>query len=161
MLLAFAGFCACQRVSVALTSAQQADTDDQIIRAYLASKNFGSYIRTNAGNYVVIDTAHPENPYLRSGNFAYIRYRGFSPGLEGYAFDSNTVTANTLPFRVEIGTPNSVIAGWQDGLRYFRNQESGYLFIPSGQGYGAAGSSSGSIGPNQVLVFHMQVVNVQ
>ena len=161
LILAFAAFFSCQRVSVVLTAAQQADTDDQTIRTYLASKGISNYTRTNAGNYVVIDTAQPENAFLRAGNIAFIRYRLWIPTNEHVAADSNTAIFQTAPLRVELGAPNTVIPGWQDGLKLFRNHETGLLLIPSGQAYGSSGSSSGLIGPNQVLVFHINILNVE
>lgn len=103
----------CQRVSVALTSTEQADTDDKIIRDYLAAKGISGYLRTNAGTYVVIDSAHTDQPYLQTGKFVYVRYRGYLPGSEAYAFDSNTIDTAKAPYRVSLGQANTIITGWQ------------------------------------------------
>ena len=149
----------CKRSDVLLSSAAQADSDDQKIRDYLTSKNITGYTRTVNGTYVVIDSAHPENPYIRNGQFAFVKYRGYFPGTEATSFDS--ITADTvLPFRVEVGR-TGVINGWQEGLRLMRSGEYGRFFIPSGQGYGTRGSSDGKIPPNQNLIFNIHVIKVE
>lgn len=149
----------CQRVNVALTTTEQADVDDKTIRDYLAAKGISGYMRTNSGTYIVIDSAQPEQPYLQTGKFAYVRYRGYLPGYESIAFDSNTVDTLKAPYRVNLGQANAVITGWQDALPHFRIREKGRIFIPSRLGYGPSGS--GLIGANQVLIFDIKVLKME
>lgn len=148
----------CQRVEVALTTTEQADVDDKAIRDYLAAKGISGYMRTNSGTYIVIDSSHTDQPYLQTGKFAYVRYRGYLPNDESIAFDSNTVDSLKAPYRVNLGQANTVITGWQDALPHFRVKEKGRIFIPSRLGYGPSGS--GLIGANQVLIFDIKVLKM-
>jgi len=149
----------CKRTTVQLTTTQQADTDDDRLREYLTRKGITGYTRTPTGVYVVIDSAKPDKPFIRSGNFVYVRYRGYFPNGERVAFDSNTVDSTESLFRVEIGRAGTVINGWQEGLKLMRPGEKGRLFIPSGQAYGGRGS--GTIPANQNLIFDIAVKSVQ
>ncbi len=149
---------ACQRVEVALTTDERAVNDDQKIRDYLAAKGVVNYARSNAGTYVVIDSAQPAAPLIRNGQFVFLRYRGYFPGTEATAFDSNTVATQPL-FSFIVGQSGLVINGWQDAIKYFRPGERGRMFIPSGLAYGATGNAR--IPANQILVFDIKILRVQ
>jgi FKBP-type peptidyl-prolyl cis-trans isomerase FkpA len=60
-----------------------------------------------------------------------------------------------------LGT-KKVIAGWEEGLKYFNKGSEGYLLIPSKLGYGATPLDDGKtiVPSNSVLIFKIQVIDV-
>jgi FKBP-type peptidyl-prolyl cis-trans isomerase FkpA len=61
-----------------------------------------------------------------------------------------------VPDRVRV---NSVIAGWQEGLQLMSEGSIYRFHIPPHLAYGEKGA--GSIGPNQVLVYDIELVRVE
>jgi FKBP-type peptidyl-prolyl cis-trans isomerase FkpA len=53
---------------------------------------------------------------------------------------------------------NGVIEGWTEGIPYFKEGGSGKLLVPSALAYGRQGS--GSIAPNTVLIFDVELIDV-
>jgi FKBP-type peptidyl-prolyl cis-trans isomerase len=159
LCLVVVGLSSCTKTDVALSATEQANTDDRLLREYLASKNITLYTRTPSGNYVVIDTASGTERLIRNGDFAYLRYRLYLPNKESVAIDSNTVDSVSGLFRVEVGVSGKVINGFQEGLKLLHKGDKARLFVPSSQGYGTYGSGS-SIPANQNLIFDIKVVNV-
>ena len=76
-------------------------------------------------------------------------YKGYL--TSGEVFDLTGVEPATFPL-------GSVIEGWQEGIPYFKPGGSGILLIPSHLGYGSRGA--GSIPPNSVLIFDIELVRV-
>lgn len=74
----------------------------------------------------------------------------------GRTFDSSR--QRTEPFRVQLGS-GGVIAGWDQGLEGARTGMIRKLRIPPALAYGTRGAG-GVIGPNQVLNFEIEVVEV-
>jgi FKBP-type peptidyl-prolyl cis-trans isomerase FkpA len=52
-----------------------------------------------------------------------------------------------------------MIAGWQIGIPLLKTGGSGIFLLPSASGYGTSGY--GSIPPNTVLIFEIDLVSVQ
>jgi peptidylprolyl isomerase len=63
------------------------------------------------------------------------------------------------PFQFTLGTGN-VIPGWDQGVVGMRVGGRRQLTIPPALGYGAQGTSDGSIGPNETLVFVVDMVKI-
>jgi FKBP-type peptidyl-prolyl cis-trans isomerase FkpA len=53
------------------------------------------------------------------------------------------------------------IEGWKEGIPLFGAGGSGTLFIPSGLAYGITGSNGGSIPPNTVIIFDIELISFQ
>jgi FKBP-type peptidyl-prolyl cis-trans isomerase len=90
-----------------------------------------------------------------SGDKVKVNYTGKL--LNGQMFDSSLKPGRT-PFEFTIGQ-QQVIAGWDEGLTYFKEGGSGKLIIPSALGYGEQGSGAG-IPPNAPLVFDIELLKV-
>ena len=88
-----------------------------------------------------------------SGDVLEVHYTGFL--ADGQVFDANT--AGNVPFKFTLGV-SSVIAGWQEGIRGMKVGGKRQLVIPPSLGYGSAGSASGTIPGNAVLVFSVDLV---
>ncbi len=75
--------------------------------------------------------------------------------VDGTVFDSSDRHGGPAKFRL-----GNVIKGWQEGLELMKKGAKWELFIPSELAYGAAGRGP-AIGPNEVLVFTVELVDIQ
>jgi len=106
---------------------------------------------TGLGVYYVIDSVGV-GEFPKDGDTCSVQYTGFF--LTGDVFDSS----GNNTFDVVLGE-NSVIEGWEDGLKVFRKNAEGYLIIPSEYAYGTNGYSS--IPPNTTLVFKIKMQDLK
>jgi FKBP-type peptidyl-prolyl cis-trans isomerase FkpA len=84
-----------------------------------------------------------------------VKYKGTL--TNGTGFDSSYVLApNGIPF-----TLGGLIAGWQIGIPLIKKGGSINLYIPPSLGYGSSASSDGKIPANSILVFYIDLVDVQ
>lgn len=91
-----------------------------------------------------------------AGDFLITQYVGvaYSTGLQ---FDSSWDRGQPFPFVVGEG---NVIEGWDDGIVGMAVGGRRQLVIPAAQAYGSTGSGSGSIGPNEPLIFVVDLLGV-
>ncbi len=75
--------------------------------------------------------------------------------LDGTVFDSSYARGEPAVFGV-----NQVIAGWTEALQRMPTGSKWRLFIPSELAYGERGTPGGPIGPNQVLVFEVELLEI-
>lgn len=75
--------------------------------------------------------------------------------LGGKVFDSSYDDGRPAEFPL-----TGVIAGWQEGLALMPLGAKYRLWIPGALGYGAQGTPDGSIGPNAVLVFDVELMGI-
>ena len=80
-------------------------------------------------------------------------YRGTL--INGAEFDSSYRMGHPATFKV-----NGVIAGWKEALKLMPVGSTWQIFVPSQLAYGEQGVS-GSIGPNAVLVFEVELLAVK
>lgn len=73
--------------------------------------------------------------------------------IDGKVFDSSVDRGEPITFPL-----NGVIPGWTEGLQLVKEGGKIRLFIPASLAYGAQGS--GAIGPNEVLVFDVDLLKV-
>ena len=119
--------------------------DKGIIEDYLANNGLTAQ-STSQGLYYIIDNQGTGGqPNINS--IVTVRYTG--KFLNGSVFDSGTISYSL----------SGLIEGWQIGIPLFNAGGSGTLFVPSGLGYGTTGS--GSIAPNTVLIFDMELISFQ
>jgi FKBP-type peptidyl-prolyl cis-trans isomerase FkpA len=95
---------------------------------------------------------------LSPGHQATVYYKGWL--TNGTLFDESRTdsSGNLQPFTFTEGS-HQVIAGWEQGLDGMKAGGVRLLIVPPAVGYGAQGQ--GSIPPNAVLVFEVQLVSVQ
>ncbi|MEZ5914623.1 MAG: FKBP-type peptidyl-prolyl cis-trans isomerase, partial [Parvularculaceae bacterium] len=55
---------------------------------------------------------------------------------------------------------NRVIAGWTEGVQLMSEGDKFRFFIPAELAYGEAGTPGGPIGPNEALIFDVELLNV-
>ena len=75
--------------------------------------------------------------------------------LDGTVFDSSFARGQTATFRV-----NQVISGWTEALQLMPEGSTWELYIPSALAYGPGGAPQGGIGPNELLIFKVELIKV-
>ena len=82
-----------------------------------------------------------------------VHYEGKT--LDGNIFDSSYQRDTPATFPL-----NRVIAGWTEGVQLMREGSKYRLYIPSELAYGANGAGS-DIGPNETLIFDVELISIQ
>lgn len=126
---------------------KQAEEQNQIILDYIADNNLTA-TATGSGLYYVIDT-QGTGDFPTSSSDVTVAYKGYL--VDGTVFDESTAAGVTFNLQ-------GVIAGWTEGIPYFKEGGEGLLLIPSALGYGASGS--GSIPGNTVIIFEVELIDV-
>jgi FKBP-type peptidyl-prolyl cis-trans isomerase FklB len=75
--------------------------------------------------------------------------------LDGSVFDSSVRREEPAEFPV-----NRVIEGWTEALQLMKVGDKWKLFIPANLAYKERGTPGGPIGPNQVLVFEVELLDI-
>lgn len=75
--------------------------------------------------------------------------------LSGDVFDSSLQRGEPVPFPL-----NGVIPGFQAGLTQMPVGSKGTLFIPGDQAYGMQPPPGSGIGPNQMLIFDVELIEI-
>lgn len=84
-----------------------------------------------------------------------VHYSGYL--LNGKMFDSSV--ERNQPFNFALGQ-GQVIRGWDEGIALLKVGEKARLIIPANLAYGANGAA-GVIGPNETLIFDVELLGVQ
>ena len=134
-----------------LTTEQQLVKDIIKIEAYIAEKGIQNAEKTATGLHYAITTAGSGSNASVGSNVT-VHYTG--KFLSDGVFDSSA-GKNPLQFQLGVGR---VILGWDEGLQHFNEGSKGVLMIPSVLAYGTSGV--GSIGPDEVLVFEVEMVAI-
>lgn len=74
--------------------------------------------------------------------------------VDGTVFDSSVERGETISFPL-----NRVIPGWTEGVQLMKTGDKFRFFIPSGLGYG--NRSAGKIPPGSVLIFDVELFEIQ
>lgn len=99
--------------------------------------------------YEVIEKGEGEKP--AATDKVRVHYRGSK--LDGSVFDSSYERGQPAEFKL-----NQVIPGWTEGLQLMPMGSKYMLYIPPELGYGT--QAPPSIGPNQVLVFEVELLDI-
>ncbi|WP_375202293.1 FKBP-type peptidyl-prolyl cis-trans isomerase [Hyphococcus sp.] len=75
---------------------------------------------------------------------------------DGVEFDSSRARGAAAQFRL-----NGVIPGWTEGLQLMSEGDNFRFFVPPELAYGARGGPGGGIGPNEALIFDVELIKVQ
>ena len=76
--------------------------------------------------------------------------------INGTKFDSSVDRGEPATFPV-----NRVIKGWQMAIPQMKVGSKWMIYIPSDLAYGPQGSPSGGIGPDEVLVFEVELLGIE
>lgn len=120
---------------------------DEDIQDYITANNLNP-VKSSTGLYYIIDEVGTgENP--TSTDNVTVAYKGYF--LNDSVFDQSSEAGISFDLQ-------GVIAGWTEGITYFKEGGSGTLIIPSNLGYGAGGR--GSIPGGAVLVFDINLISI-
>lgn len=109
-------------------------------------------VTTDSGlQYIVLKEGSGDSPTL--ADQVMVHYTGKL--LNGEVFDSSIERNQPVTFYVR-----SVIPGWTEALQLMKPGAEYKLFIPSDLAYGENGNPRGGIGPNEVLVFDVKLIEV-
>ncbi len=126
---------------------EQLEIDIEIIDDYLAENGITAQVEANGMRYVIHEQGGGARPTI--ANTVTVNYEGrFLSNDE--VFDSGQ--------RISFPLTN-VIAGWQFGIPLVNVGGSITLYVPSGFAYGMSGR--GSIPPNAILIFDVDLLDVQ
>ncbi len=125
------------------------------LEAYMSKKGIKAQ-KTPGGAFVELTNAGDATLKADSGKQVSVMYKGYTE--DGKEFDSNIGKPGATPLNVVIGS-RSVIAGWEEGLRFFGKGGKGRILVPAMLGYGqqAAGPN---IPPYSNLIFDVEIVDV-
>ena len=126
---------------------KQADEDRVLIANYVDNNNLVGQF-TDSGLWYNVTTI---GGGIQAHNTATVKviYTGYL--LDGSQFDESPSSGSTFSL-------TSVIQGWTEGIPKYKEGGDGKLIIPSGLGYG--NKAVGSIPPNSVLIFDVELVEV-
>ncbi len=145
----FIGFSCSKDDTQFLPYDEQLAVDSQIIEDYLTTNGLTADSTVEGLRYKI--TSAGSGSFPSSGTAVTVNYTGKS--LDGSVFDSNT----TGGFSFALGQ-GRVIRGWDIGIALLNKGAKATLYLPSGLAYGTRGSGS-SIGPNEVLIFDVELVD--
>lgn len=122
------------------------------VKAYVEAQGLKTQV-TESGLHYVID-AQGSGVQAEAGKTVFVHYTGRF--TDGNVFDSSVERGEPLSFPLG---QRQVIAGWDEGIALFKKGGKGTLIIPPHLGYGSR--NNGPIPANSVLVFEIELVDVQ
>ena len=75
--------------------------------------------------------------------------------IDGTEFDSSRARGAAARFPL-----NQVIAGWTEGVQHMSEGDRYRLYLPPELAYGESGTPGGPIGPNEALIFDVELIKV-
>ncbi len=140
----------------------------ETIEAYVEDNGLEAEKTANGLYYVIEEEGSGD--VVTPGTTMYVNYAGYL--IDGTLFDTSweeIAKENNMyneqrpggyePLSVNVGM-GQVIPGWDEGLMLLKNGSKAKFIIPSPLGYGETGAG-GLIGPNSILVFDVEVTDVQ
>lgn len=110
---------------------------------------------TPSGVYYRVDE-EGDGPEAEPGRTVAVHYTGYL--TDGSAFDSSR--EQDQPFTIELGA-GQVIPGFDEAIHGMQVGERRTVVIPPHLAYGAQGTGAGVIPPNAILVFDLELVDVE
>ena len=116
------------------------------------NKSKAGVVTTESGlQYIVLQEGEGNSP--TAADQVLVHYTGKL--LNGEVFDSSYDRNQPVTFYVR-----SVIPGWTEALQLMKPGAEYKLFIPSDLAYGEQGNPRGGIGPNEVLIFDVKLIDI-
>ena len=121
--------------------------NEQEILTYITDNNLAAQKSTTGLYYVINDSGGGAQPNANSD--VSVSYKGTF--TNGEVFDQSD--ANGISFNLQ-----QVIAGWTEGITYFKEGGNGILLVPSSLGYG--NRDNRDIPGGSVLIFEVKLIAV-
>jgi FKBP-type peptidyl-prolyl cis-trans isomerase len=111
-------------------------------------------VKTTASGlqYKIVKEGEGKNP--SATDTVLVHYKGTL--LDGKEFDSSYKRNMPIEFPL-----NRVIPGWTEGLQLVKEGGKAILYIPSKLAYGSNGTPGGPIGPDETLIFEVELLKVK
>jgi FKBP-type peptidyl-prolyl cis-trans isomerase FklB len=121
--------------------------------AFLAEnkKKEGVKTTTSGLQYKILKEGNGPKPTEES--IVKVHYRGTF--IDGTEFDSSHKRGQPTEYPV-----NGFVQGWKEALQMMPVGSTWQLFIPSNLAYGEQGAGGGVIGPNAVLIFELELLDI-
>jgi FKBP-type peptidyl-prolyl cis-trans isomerase FkpA len=123
-------------------------TNEKDILKYIDDHNLDAQKSSTGLYYVIEELGGSTQPNVNST--VTVKYKGYF--TNGGVFDQSD--SNGITFNLQ-----QVIAGWTEGITYFKEGGKGILLVPSRLGYGD--NDRGSIPGGSVLIFDIELLDVQ
>tara|TARA_Y100001970_G_scaffold43778_1_gene54620 strand:- start:8399 stop:9085 length:687 start_codon:yes stop_codon:yes gene_type:complete len=132
---------------------EKRNSNGQESEKFLTSNKSKSGVKELASGlqYKVIKNGNGKMP--KGEDKVTVHYRGTL--IDGTEFDSSYKRNEPAQFKL-----NQVIKGWTEGLQLMKEGSKWELYIPSSLAYGQNGAG-GLIGPNQALIFEVELIRVE
>ena len=131
--------------------------DNDLITKYLADTQITTAQKQPSGLYFLPVRTNPNAPKVALGSAVAVLYTGHLLDAAGTVFDASS-RHNNAPFDFVVGA-GEVIPGFEEGVSLMHVGDKAELVIPSGLAYGPKGSKTGSVAPNTVVRFEVEVLN--
>ncbi|GJL94962.1 MAG: peptidyl-prolyl cis-trans isomerase [Hyphococcus sp.] len=118
------------------------------------AKKEGVKQTTSGLQYEVITEGKADGASPAATDKVKVHYQGTL--LNGTEFDSSYRRGEPIEFPL-----NRVIPGWTEGVQLMSEGDKYRFFIPPALGYGEGGTPGGPIGPNEALVFEVELIEVK
>ncbi|MDQ2701929.1 MAG: FKBP-type peptidyl-prolyl cis-trans isomerase [Pseudomonadota bacterium] len=122
--------------------------------AFLAKNRLVKGVFTTGSGLQYMVLRQGNGPRPGPANAVEVNYRGTL--LDGTEFDSSYSRGQPATFSL-----SQVVAGWTEGLGLMPVGSKYRFWIPSELGYGARGTPGGPIGPNETLMFDVELLSIQ
>ncbi|MCB1226903.1 MAG: FKBP-type peptidyl-prolyl cis-trans isomerase [Verrucomicrobiales bacterium] len=102
--------------------------------------------------YKVVKSGPGESKHPAATDTVLVHYKGTT--IDGSEFDSSYKRGQPIGFPL-----NRVISGWTEGVQLMKEGDTFEFYIPAQLAYGARGAP-GAIGPNETLIFQVELLRV-
>jgi FKBP-type peptidyl-prolyl cis-trans isomerase len=116
-------------------------------------KSRGIKVTDSGLQYKVLTSGPKDGKHPFPGQFVCVNYQGTS--LDGKEFDSSYKAGVPAVF-----PSNRLIKGWVEALSVMRPGDEWMLYIAPDLAYGRNGTMGGPIGPNETLVFKINLIKL-
>jgi len=132
--------------------AKNADVNQKAGETFLAENAKKEGVKTTASGlqYKVLKSGSGKSP--KATDTVFVHYKGTL--INGKKFDESGDKAVSFPL-------NRVIAGWTEGIQLMKVGDTFQLFIPAKLAYGSNPPPGAPIGPNEVLIFEVELLDVK
>jgi FKBP-type peptidyl-prolyl cis-trans isomerase len=147
----------------------QLEIDIQNIDDYLAGESISATVDEETGIRYVITQQGPEEIFPEIGDSVFVDYALYN--FEGELLDTSVdsiaragniynIDRTYRPLEFILGTRN-LITGFQRGTQLLTEGGAGDFYIPSVYAYQNRGTGSGSIAPNESILFKIELLSIK
>lgn len=141
---------------VELLKITNAESNLKASEAFLAANAKKPGVKTTASGlqYEVISEGPAGGKKPTDADVVKVDYKGTL--IDGTEFDSSYARGEPAEFPL-----GQVIPGWTEGVQLMKVGDKFRFFVPPALGYGASGTPGGPIGPNEALIFEVELHEVK